>query len=106
MLISYIEYDVGTQEIFLMHECMDIFLYIINYFVLHSIHPSFYPIHLHDSHFTSKVEISVDPGQLRSQLIWLLFVWLDSLRPSQQFLSHIRMGLPGLNLLVLILSSG
>ena len=25
------------------------------------------------------------------------FVWFDSLRPSQQFFSHVRMGLPGLN---------
>ena len=25
------------------------------------------------------------------------FVWFDSLRPSQQFFSYVRMGLPGLN---------
>ena len=26
-----------------------------------------------------------------------LFVWFDSLRPSQQFFSYAGMGLPGLN---------
>ena len=28
---------------------------------------------------------------------YLLFVWFDSLHPSQQFFSHLEMGLPGLN---------
>ena len=30
-------------------------------------------------------------------LMFVLFVWYDSLIPSQQFFSHVIMGLPGLN---------
>ena len=47
-------------------------------------------------HLLITIANSLDPDQAQ-QNVSLVFVWFDSLRPSQQFLSHVSTGLPGFN---------
>ena len=47
---------------------------------------------LAQGHNTVPLEVDKVSGQILN-----LFFWFDSLCPSQQFFSHVRTGLPGLN---------